>query len=121
MVWAGICATEMASLAFIKENVEIISATYQQEVLRDVLDSWTTQHFCANNLRFNRTEFLCIRTAQHFPSAKSSFQASGEASFVRGHVVTVFAIHVISATAPSNEEITSYVAKYSTSKPFMIM
>lgn len=45
MVWAGICATGKTPLVFIERNVKINAASYQQQLLRDVLDPWAAQHF----------------------------------------------------------------------------
>lgn len=45
MVWAGICATGKTPLIFINRNVKINAAIYQQQVLRDVLEPWASQHF----------------------------------------------------------------------------
>ena len=45
MVWAGICATGKTPLVFIERNVKINAASYQQRVLRDVLEPWATRHF----------------------------------------------------------------------------
>ncbi|VDO87649.1 unnamed protein product [Heligmosomoides polygyrus] len=45
MVWAGICATGKTPLVFMEQNVKINAASYQQYVLRDVLEPWATSHF----------------------------------------------------------------------------
>lgn len=45
MVWAGISATGKTPLVFIERNVKINAASYQQRVLRDVLEPWATEHF----------------------------------------------------------------------------
>ena len=45
MVWAGICSTGKTPLIFIERNVKINAASYQQRVLRDVLEPWAAEHF----------------------------------------------------------------------------
>lgn len=45
MVWGGICETGKTPLIFIERNVKINAVSYQQRVLRDVLQPWAMQHF----------------------------------------------------------------------------
>ncbi|CAK9821600.1 Transposable element Tc3 transposase [Anthophora retusa] len=45
MVWAGICATGKTPLVFIERNVKINATSYQQRILREVLQPWALKHF----------------------------------------------------------------------------
>ncbi|KAJ1370494.1 hypothetical protein KIN20_032224 [Parelaphostrongylus tenuis] len=44
VIWAGIYATGEASLASINVYVKFNAAGYQQQVLRSVLEPWSTKH-----------------------------------------------------------------------------
>ena len=45
MVWAGVCATGKTPLIFIDRNVKINAQVYQQNVLKDVVEPWASNHF----------------------------------------------------------------------------
>ena len=45
MVWGGICASGKTPLVFIDRNVKINAASYQKDVLTDVLYPWKMEHF----------------------------------------------------------------------------